>query len=612
MQIGTDGIPIAVLDEGVEKTDSATSMDFVGAGVTVSGGTNGIITVTIGGGGGGTGYTDIVEFVADLPAAADHSGELYYVYDTANPWPWSNRPGSYRSDGSVWTRGSNATLGVKDTEIIIYDDADPTKALQFELSPIGAGETRVFTPVNANMNWSEVVANTAHKNTTTGNPHDVDSADVEIGELGTATYDDIQDWINNTQSCGLITGGAVTDSGSAQVDVAAGTGFIKATDSCTGVTSTFDFAADTNMAITTNTIRYVVVDYAGGTPEVQIDTTDPIDSHTRFRLATVVNESDTLHIVNTPQKVCDLASHTEERFYECQPRQRAERIGGLILGETGTRDVTISASEIYDGLNEYPFAAFDTSGASTFDSYSSGGLESAGDGLWDNDNYDNAGTLTSLSANKYAVLWWYAELDGGVVCVYGTAQYTSAASAENESAPATLPLRLQAHGLLIGRYIFQKGGDPPEEVQSSFDTAFTAALAADHGNLAGLGDDDHTQYALKSLYDAHTILQATTDDTPVAITIAEQQIAGRITAGNIKGLSATEVRTLISVEENADVTDSANVISSLSGQTLTGALEAADHGTAATDQVINVCYGTGAAPTANTTTIGSLFVKYTA
>lgn len=39
---------------------------------------------------------------------------------------------------------------------------------------------------------------------------------------------------------------------------------------------------------------------------------------------------------------------------------------------------------------------------------------------------------------------------------------------------------------------------------------------------------------------------------------------------------------------------------------------AADHGTAATDQVVNVCYGTGSPPTANTTTIGTLFIKYTA
>jgi len=46
--------------------------------------------------------------------------------------------------------------------------------------------------------------------------------------------------------------------------------------------------------------------------------------------------------------------------------------------------------------------------------------------------------------------------------------------------------------------------------------------------------------------------------------------------------------------------------------TFAGALEAADHGTAATDQIVNVAYGTAAAPAANTTTIGSLYITYTA
>ena len=41
-------------------------------------------------------------------------------------------------------------------------------------------------------------------------------------------------------------------------------------------------------------------------------------------------------------------------------------------------------------------------------------------------------------------------------------------------------------------------------------------------------------------------------------------------------------------------------------------LVAPDHGSADLDQVVNVCYGTGSAPTANTTTIGSLFIKYSA
>jgi hypothetical protein len=35
-----------------------------------------------------------------------------------------------------------------------------------------------------------------------------------------------------------------------------------------------------------------------------------------------------------------------------------------------------------------------------------------------------------------------------------------------------------------------------------------------------------------------------------------------------------------------------------------------DHGSAATDMTVNVCYGTGSPPTASTTTIGTLFIKY--
>ncbi len=46
---------------------------------------------------------------------------------------------------------------------------------------------------------------------------------------------------------------------------------------------------------------------------------------------------------------------------------------------------------------------------------------------------------------------------------------------------------------------------------------------------------------LKTLYDANTILAANTDNTPAALTIAEQRIVGRITGGNIIGLTGAEV-----------------------------------------------------------------------
>lgn len=48
------------------------------------------------------------------------------------------------------------------------------------------------------------------------------------------------------------------------------------------------------------------------------------------------------------------------------------------------------------------------------------------------------------------------------------------------------------------------------------------------------------------------------------------------------------------------------------GGIFTGYAYAADHGAAATDMLVNVCYGTGSPPTASSTTIGTLFIKYQA
>ena len=64
---------------------------------------------------------------------------------------------------------------------------------------------------------------------------------------------------------------------------------------------------------------------------------------------------------------------------------------------------------------------------------------------------------------------------------------------------------------------------------------------------------------MESDFNAHTILAATADNTPAALTVAEQTVIGRITGGNIAALSAIQLRTLANVEDGADVTDAANV-----------------------------------------------------
>ena len=41
----------------------------------------------------------------------------------------------------------------------------------------------------------------------------------------------------------------------------------------------------------------------------------------------------------------------------------------------------------------------------------------------------------------------------------------------------------------------------------------------------------------KALFDAHSILIAISDDTPVALVVAEQEVVGRLTGGNIDGIA---------------------------------------------------------------------------
>ena len=54
-------------------------------------------------------------------------------------------------------------------------------------------------------------------------------------------------------------------------------------------------------------------------------------------------------------------------------------------------------------------------------------------------------------------------------------------------------------------------------------------------------------------------------------------------------------------------TDKAAIASTVSGETLV----AGDHGTATTDEVVNVCYGTSATPpTASTTTEGTIYIQH--
>ena len=93
---------------------------------------------------------------------------------------------------------------------------------------------------------------------------------LRMDRLSVPTYNSLQDWSDVTQSAGFISGGAITDAGSGQINVAAGTGIIKTSDSTTGNNVFFDWSASSGVSLTDDSTNWVYVDYNGGSPTVAV------------------------------------------------------------------------------------------------------------------------------------------------------------------------------------------------------------------------------------------------------------------------------------------------------------------------------------------------------
>lgn len=120
----------------------------------------------------------------------------------------------------------------------------------------------------------------------------------------------------------------------------------------------------------------------------------------------------------------------------------------------------------------------------------------------------------------------------------------------------------------MGKLISQTGSENASPAATSFVELETAAGVSEHSPLSAVRTLFKTtydavyatiaslsDYVTKALYDAHTILYATTDNTPAALTVSEQTVVGRATGGNISALAIDS--DLSSVSGNHDTLPSA-------------------------------------------------------
>jgi len=99
------------------------------------------------------------------------------------------------------------------------------------------------------------------------------SDQVEVAELGTADYDDVQDFINQFGHRTDISGFGITDNEDGTVAVASGKGWCKVSNDINAVGRFFNYAGGNSPALDEDVVSYIYLDYNDGSPTIAEDTT---------------------------------------------------------------------------------------------------------------------------------------------------------------------------------------------------------------------------------------------------------------------------------------------------------------------------------------------------
>jgi hypothetical protein len=309
----------------------------------------------------------------------------------------------------------------------------------------------------------------------------------------------IKDIVKTLSCAGRVSGGNITDHLDGTITVSNCICYFRTVNGDSASLIRYTVNGLTTIPLTDQSDNYVVCNYNGGTPIMQILTSSATiygNENTLFELYEIYRDGTTLNIVDHHQKSANVGRHLQTFIYD---RFKHTRTSGLILGETGTRNIIVSAGRIYVKLVINDISAIDTSISDTFVRYYYNGsswISQTGQSQWDNVNYNNiASGLVTMTNGRYSFQEFFITADGKLYSMYSDAQYITLASVE--SAPVLTfrpPIISTDHMTYIGRIVFQKNDVTAQSILNPFDILLNYSSATDHGNLTGLSDDDHIQY----------------------------------------------------------------------------------------------------------------------
>jgi hypothetical protein len=456
-------------------------------------------------------------------------GRIYF--DTsANKFKVSENTGAYAdlvgSGSSLWT--SSASDIYFDTGLIGVGTSTPAYLLDVY------GNARIDGNLSVSGTYSGIVDEEVSVNIETG-----------------ATYTNIQDWFNTTQSAGKIEGGEFTSNGNGTATIAAGRGIIKTGTLATSSNVFFDWIATTSLPLVDNDTNYIYVDYNGGDSIVGATITKTsVNGRNKILLGKIFREGNTLHTVEAGMLLTESTKNTLS--YLTQVFGEVKRASGFVISESGTRNIASTNGLLFAGLTKIITTGVDTSGADTFESYYYDGAnwqENASSTI-SNIYYNNvASGLAEVSDRRYGVHWVYGGPDGHLMVVMGQGDY-KLDLAEAAQPPSSLPGHIADFGFLAAKIIVKKDDTNFTGISSAYTTNFTPSGAAIHSELAELQGGITDEYYHLDLSEYTELIQWI-DDTVLTDGGALNLNTGNLLTLGVAGIGTTTPTTELQVTASA-------------------------------------------------------------
>lgn len=165
------------------------------------------------------GWAGEVNTFADLPLASEHLGEFYMVLNaTGSRLLFTYKAsGLYRAEGGVWVKKNDVQLLLNDDQFTVYNSADNSKTLSFDLSTITTATNRtvIFQDKNGTVALlDDITIDTLQTVTDNGN---TTTNDIEVAALladslqvkGGVGTQGLMTWDSNEETVQLVMNGTI-------------------------------------------------------------------------------------------------------------------------------------------------------------------------------------------------------------------------------------------------------------------------------------------------------------------------------------------------------------------------------------------------------------------